>query len=153
MTGETGEITSISIPVKTLPHFKGPLPAYESPGSSGCDIRSQGEYTLKPLQRILVPTGLVFEIPRGFELQVRPRSGLAFKQGLSLPNTPGTIDSDYRGELKVLMINLSGDTVTIADQQRIAQIILCPVYQIKWKEANTLSDTKRGEGGFGSTGT
>ena len=107
---------------------------------------------LKSLERVLIPTGLVFEIPNGFELQVRPRSGLSLKKGLSIPNSPGTIDSDYRGELKIIVINLSNQLVVIEDQQRIAQVVLCPVFQAQLEWVDELSTTQRGTGGFGSTG-
>lgn len=144
----------ITLKVKKLPHFKGELPTYQSPLASGFDIRAQLEspITIKSLERVLIPTGLIFEIPAGFELQVRPRSGLSLKQGLSLPNSPGTIDADYRGEAKIIVINLSQKDVTIETQQRIAQVVLCPVFQARLKWAEKLSDTKRGSGGFGSTG-
>ena len=140
--------------VKKLPHFKGELPAYQSTSASGFDIRAQVEspVRIKPFERVLVPTGLIFEIPKGFELQARPRSGLALKKGLSLPNSPGTIDSDYRGELKVILINLSEKEVIVEDQQRIAQVILCPVFQARLEWAEELTPTERGIGGFGSTG-
>lgn len=140
--------------VKRLPHFKGEFPAYQSASASGFDIRAQIELSLliKPFSRVLVPTGLIFEIPEGFELQVRPRSGLALKKGLSLPNSPGTIDSDYRGELKIILINLSEQEVIVKAQQRIAQVVLCPVFQARLEWAEELTPTERGIGGFGSTG-
>ena len=140
--------------VKKLPHFKGTLPDYQSAKASGFDVRAQVKepVKLKPLERTLIPTGLIFEIPDGFELQVRPRSGLSLKKGLSMPNSPGTIDSDYRGELKIIMINFSDQEVLVEDQQRVAQVVLCPVFQAELKWADTLSDTLRGTGGFGSTG-
>ena len=148
------EIQKIQVKVKKSPHFKGSLPGYESLWASGFDIRAQLDNPLqiKPMQRVLIPTGLSFEIPPGFEIQVRPRSGLSLKQGLSLPNTPGTIDADYRGELKVPMINFSHETLIIEDQQRIAQAVLCPVFQAKWLLRKELGETARGAGGFGSTG-
>ena len=147
-------LQKITLKVKKLPHFKGKLPAYQSPSASGFDIRAQlkSPLTVKSLERVLIPTGLIFEIPAGFELQVRPRSGLSLKKGLSLPNSPGTIDADYRGEVKVIVVNLSPQNVTIEDQQRIAQVVLCPVFQVQLEWAENLSDTKRGTGGFGSTG-
>jgi len=101
---------------------------------------------------VLIPTGLSFEIPQGFELQVRPRSGLSLKKGLSMPNTPGTIDADYRGELKIPIINLSHENLIIEDQQRIAQVVLCPVFQATWSLCEELESTERGTSGFGSTG-
>lgn len=144
----------VILKVKKLPHFKGELPSYQSAWASGFDVRAQVEspIRLSPLQRDLVPTGLIFEIPNGFELQVRPRSGLSLKKGLTIPNSPGTIDSDYRGELKIIVINLSNIDVIIEDQQRVAQVVLCPVFQAHLKWADNLNITERGERGFGSTG-
>ena len=148
------DISRPILKVKKLPHFKGDLPAYQSASASGFDIRAQVEspIRIKSLERVLVPTGLIFEIPEGFELQVRPRSGLAFKKGLSLPNSPGTIDSDYRGELKVILINLSETEMIVEDQHRIAQVVLCPVLQVRLEWVEELTPTERGIGGFGSTG-
>ena len=144
----------ITLKVQKLPHFKGFLPAYQSLWASGFDIRAQlkSSVEVEPLERILIPTGLVFEIPSGFELQVRPRSGLSLKKGLCIPNSPGTIDSDYRGELKIIIINLSGQNVIIEDQQRVAQVVLSPVFRAHLEWANDMSVTERGSGGFGSTG-
>ena len=107
---------------------------------------------LRPLERALIPTGLSFEIPEGFEIQARPRSGWAIKQGMTLLNTPGTIDADYRGEVKIILINLSNEPVEIQDQERIAQLVVCPIIQAEIHLVNDLSDTARGHGGFGSTG-
>lgn len=134
-------------------NFKGDLPRYESALSSGFDIRAQID---KPIllssgQRCLIPTGLSFEIPEGFEIQVRPRSGLAIKKGITLLNTPGTIDADYRGEIKIIIANMGNEVFEIKDQDRIAQCVLCPVYQADFKVVEGLSETYRGEGGFGST--
>lgn len=131
------------------------LPRYETGGSAGMDLRANIEepLTLSPLERQLVPTGLFIELPQGYEAQVRPRSGLAFKKGLSLVNTPGTIDSDYRGEIKVIMINLSGEAQTITPGERIAQMVIARYEQVDWDEVETLSDSERGAGGFGSTGS
>ena len=140
---------------KKLEHFKGEIPKYETSGASGMDIRAQLEgktLTLKKGERMMIPTGLSFEIPKGFEIQVRPRSGLAAKQGISVVNTPGTVDADYRGEVKVILINLGSDDVEIKDQDRIAQFVVCPVIQAELKEMGELSETARGAGGFGSTG-
>ena len=147
-------LSQVLLKVQKLAHFKGDMPSYQSAFASGFDVRAQisADVIIKPLERCLIPTGLVFEIPCGFELQVRPRSGLSLKQGLSLPNSPGTIDSDYRGELKVIMINFSQREVRIEDQQRIAQVVLCPVVQARFQWAKELSETQRGTGGFGSTG-
>lgn len=136
-----------------------PLPSYESLGAAGADLRANfpaGDRemgrAIAPMERLLVPTGLRLELPQGFEMQLRPRSGLALKQGLTLLNTPGTIDSDYRGEIGVLMINLSNQTATIRHGDRIAQAVIAPVTQAKFTLTETLSDTSRGAGGFGSTG-
>lgn len=140
--------------VKKLENFKGALPAYESTHASGFDLRAQLEtpLTLKPGERALVPTGLCFEIPPGFEVQVRPRSGWAAKKGITVVNSPGTIDADYRGEVKVALVNLGQESMEIQDQDRMAQAVLCPVYKAELVEVADLSDTLRGAGGFGSTG-
>eukprot|EP01132_Coremiostelium_polycephalum_P002987 gene2987-3730_t len=131
-----------------------PLPAYATTGASGLDIRAYltEAMTLQPLQRGLISTGLYFALPEGFEAQVRPRSGLALKQGITVLNTPGTIDSDYRGELKVLLINLSDQPVVIQDGDRIAQLVVAPYTPITWSPVASLPETKRGVGGHGSTG-
>lgn len=136
-----------------------PLPTYESPGAAGADLRANLPpearavgVDIAPMERALVPTGLRMELPQGYEMQVRPRSGLALKQGLTLLNTPGTIDSDYRGEIGVLMVNLGTRTATIRHGDRIAQAIIAPVTQASFTLADTLGDTARGTGGFGSTG-
>ena len=131
-----------------------PLPQYETPGSAGLDLRAflAEPVTLTSLERKLIPTGLFIEIPVGYEAQIRPRSGLAFKKGLSLVNTPGTIDSDYRGELMVPIINLSAETQTIADGDRIAQMIVARHETIVWQVTEQLEISTRGEGGFGHTG-
>ncbi|MFZ4402647.1 MAG: dUTP diphosphatase [Pseudobdellovibrionaceae bacterium] len=144
----------VKLKIKTLPHFFGDLPQYQTPGSSGFDVRAQirEPITLKPLERAIVPTGLSFEIPPGYEIQSRPRSGLAAKQGLSILNTPGTIDSDYRGEVKIILVNLSSEPITIQDQDRCAQLILAPVVQAQFELATDFTATERGAGGFGSTG-
>ena len=130
------------------------LPAYETEASSGMDIRAKisSPITLKSLERALVPTGLFDEIPLGYEAQIRPRTGLAAKHGISLVNTPGTIDADYRGEIKVIMINLSNENYTIHDGDRIAQMVISKVEHIHWKVVDELEQTTRGEGGFGHTG-
>lgn len=136
-----------------------PLPSYATPGAAGADIRAnlpepdrQAGFRLAPMERRIVPTGLRVEIPDGFEVQIRPRSGLALRHGISLPNTPGTIDSDYRGPLGVLLINLGTDPFVVAHGDRIAQMIVAPVVQAGFAEVATLSATRRGAGGFGSTG-
>ncbi|WP_113446983.1 dUTP diphosphatase [Rhizobium cremeum] len=140
-----------------LPHGEDlPLPAYETAGAAGMDLRAavadDQPITLAPGQRALVPTGFVMEIPEGFEAQIRPRSGLAFKNGITCLNTPGTIDSDYRGEVKVLLINLGDEPFEITRGMRIAQTIIAPVTQVRVQEATEASTTNRGAGGFGSTG-
>ena len=142
--------------VVRLPHGEGlDLPAYETAGSAGMDLRAavDAPLTLHPGERALVPTGLVFELPEGYEAQVRPRSGLAFKHGITCLNTPGTIDSDYRGEVKVLLVNLGEDAFDIARGMRIAQMVVAPVVQVRIEERSLTSETGRGAGGFGSTGT
>ena len=135
------------------------LPAYETAGAAGADIRANLQpgdratgITLAPMARQIIATGLRVEIPLGFEMQIRPRSGLALKHGISLPNTPGTIDSDYRGPLGVALINLGAEPYTIAHGDRIAQMVIAPVVQARFELADSLSDTARGMGGFGSTG-
>lgn len=140
-----------------LPHGDDlPLPAYETPGAAGMDLRAavaeDEPLTLHPGERALVPTGFVFEIPDGFEAQVRPRSGLAFKHGITCLNTPGTIDSDYRGEVKVLLINLGQEAFAVSRGMRIAQMVVAPVTQVRVVEHSETSATQRGAGGFGSTG-
>ena len=145
---------TLKLKVKTLPHFKGDLPKYETEGASGFDIRASlnEELVLSPKERTLVPTGLSFEVPPGFELQCRPRSGLALKKGLGVLNSPGTIDSDYRGEIKVIVLNASKENISIKDQDRIAQLVLCPVYKAQFVLQEKLEKSIRGGGGFGSTG-
>ncbi|MEY4984518.1 MAG: hypothetical protein RIR62_2784 [Pseudomonadota bacterium] len=136
-----------------------PLPSYETAGAAGADIRANLRpedrgtgFTLDPMHRAIVPTGLRVEIPQGFEMQIRPRSGLAVKHGITLPNTPGTIDSDYRGPLGVALVNLGAEPYTIHHGDRIAQMVIAPVVQVRFEVVDTLSGTARGEGGFGSTG-
>ncbi|WDF26087.1 dUTP diphosphatase [Fusobacterium nucleatum] len=130
------------------------LPKYETEGSAGMDVRAniKEPITLKSLERILVPTGLKVAIPEGYEIQVRPRSGLAIKHGITMLNTPGTVDSDYRGELKVIVVNLSNKTYTIEPNERIGQFVLNKIEQIEFVEVEELDSTERGEGGFGHTG-
>lgn len=136
-----------------------PLPAYETTGAAGADIRAnfppdmrRSGLVMQPMQRAIVPTGLRVEIPLSYEIQIRPRSGLAIQHGISLPNTPGTIDSDYRGPLGVALINLGSEPYTITHGDRIAQMIVAPVVQARFEVVDSLSETQRGEGGFGSTG-
>ena len=130
------------------------LPKYETEGSAGMDVRANIEepITLKSLERILIPTGLKVAIPEGYEIQVRPRSGLAIKHGITMLNTPGTVDSDYRGELKVIVVNLSNEAYTIEPNERIGQFVLNKIEQIEFIEVEELDSTERGEGGFGHTG-
>ncbi len=130
------------------------LPQYETVGSSGLDLRAfiEESVILKPLERKLIPTGLYMAIPEGYEAQVRPRSGLALKHGITVLNTPGTIDADYRGELKVILVNLSSEDFTINNSDRICQLVFAKVEQAKLVEVNELDATRRGEGGFGHTG-
>jgi dUTP pyrophosphatase len=140
--------------IRIVSHSKHPLPAYETPASAGMDLRANlpEEICLKPLERVLVPTGLFIELPLGFEAQVRPRSGLAIKKGVTVLNTPGTIDADYRGEIMVIMINLSNEEYIIRDGDRIAQMIIAAHEQAEWEKVENLAETKRGAGGFGHTG-
>lgn len=140
--------------VKIINHSKHALPAYETSISAGLDVRANLDESieLKPLERTLVKTGLFMEIPVGFECQVRPRSGLALKKGITVLNSPGTIDADYRGEVGVILINLSNETFVIEDGERIAQLVFAQVEQAQWLETKELTETKRGAGGFGSTG-
>ena len=144
----------MNLQIKLLENFKGDLPKYESHLASGFDVRAQVTETLvvKPGERVLVPTGLSFAIPEGFEIQARPRSGLAIKKGISLVNSPGTIDADYRGEVKIILINHGQEDFEIKDQDRIAQLVVTPVIQAQFDVVTELSETARGEGGFGSTG-
>lgn len=146
-----------TIPLMRLPHAEGlPLPAYETAGAAGMDMRAavadSEPVTLKPGQRAMIPTGFAIAVPAGFEAQARPRSGLAFKSGVTCLNSPGTIDSDYRGELKVILINHGQEDFVIRRGDRIAQLVIAPVAQAQWLETDTLDDTARGAGGFGSTG-
>ena len=141
--------------VKVINKSKHPLPQYETIASAGMDVRANIDQsiTLEPLGRSLVKTGLFMEIPIGYEIQVRPRSGLAFKKGITVLNSPGTIDADYRGEIGVLLVNLSSELFVIEDGERIAQLVLAPHEQASWKEVEILGQSDRGQGGFGSTGT
>ena len=144
----------VKILVKKINYKHKDLPKYETVGSSGLDLIANidKEIILKPNERTLVPTGLSVAIPENYEIQVRPRSGLAAKNGISVLNTPGTIDSDYRGEIKVILINLSKDVFSVKNKERIAQMVVCPVKQVVIEEIEELSETNRGVGGFGSTG-
>jgi len=148
---------TISIQVTTLPHFEGlSLPDYETALSAGMDLRAAlpegAPVTLQPGERCLTPTGLAIALPAGFEAQVRPRSGLALKHGLTCLNTPGTIDADYRGEVKVILINLGQEPFVIKRGERIAQLVAAPVTRANWARVDILPESDRGDGGFGSTG-
>jgi dUTP pyrophosphatase len=146
----------VSVAVKRLPHNADlPLPAYESAAAAGMDLPAavEQELTLAPGERALVPTGLAIALPDGYEAQVRPRSGLAVQNGITVLNTPGTVDADYRGEIKIILANLGNEDFTIERGMRIAQMVIAPVVQAVLQEAESLPETARGEGGFGSTGT
>lgn len=143
------------LPVRLLNDSPHPVPAYQTALAAGMDVRAwlpDGSVTLGPLERELIGTGLRVELPAGYELQVRPRSGLAFKQGLTVLNSPGTVDADYRGEIKVLLVNLSNEDAVIHDGDRIAQLIVARHETVTWEAATALSETARGAGGYGSTG-
>jgi len=140
--------------VRIVNKSKHQLPKYETSASAGMDLRANLEQPieLQPLERTLIPTGLFMELPVGYEAQVRPRSGLAAKHGITVLNTPGTIDADYRGEIKVILVNLSNSSFTISDGERIAQMIISSHVQAQWEQVDVLSETERGAGGFGHTG-
>jgi len=144
----------MAIAVKIINQSTNPLPQYTTEGAAGMDIRAflAEPVTLQSLQRTLIPTGLFIELPKGYEAQIRPRSGLAIKQGITCLNTPGTIDSDYRGEIKIILINLSDVSHVVLNGDRIAQMVLQAVEKINWEEVTLLSETLRSNGGFGSTG-
>lgn len=141
--------------VQIINKSKHPLPTYATVASAGMDLRANlsEPITLKPLQRTLVPTGLYMALPVGFEAQVRPRSGLALKKGVTVLNTPGTIDADYRGEVGVILVNLSSEEFVIEDGERIAQLVIARHEQVEWQPVEVLEDTERGAGGFGHSGT
>ena len=140
--------------VKIVNHSKHALPEYQTPLSAGLDIRANLDesVTLRPLERAMIPTGLFVELPEGCEMQIRPRSGLAAKHGITVLNSPGTIDADYRGEIKVILVNLSNTPFTIEAGERIAQMVVARHEQIEWESVEQLGETERGAGGFGSTG-
>lgn len=140
--------------VKIVNHSKHALPEYQTPLSAGLDIRANLDesVTLRPLERAMIPTGLFVELPEGCEMQIRPRSGLAAKHGITVLNSPGTIDADYRGEIKVILVNLSNEPFSIESGERIAQMIVARYEQIEWQPVEELGTTERGAGGFGSTG-
>ena len=144
----------ITIKLTRLPHGEGlPFPAYATEGAAGLDVVTAEDLSLAPGARLAVPTGFAIEIPPGYEVQVRPRSGLALKHGITCLNTPGTIDSDYRGEVKVILANLGQETFAVGRGERIAQLVPAPVLRATFEEVSQLSDSERGRGGFGSTGT
>jgi dUTP pyrophosphatase len=142
------------IPIRIRNTSSGELPEYATSGAAGMDLRAHltEPVVLQPLERRLIPTGLFMEIPVGYEVQIRPRSGLAYKHGITVLNTPGTIDSDYRGEVGVLLVNLSQEAFTVENGERIAQMVVAAHGQVAWEPVSELSDTNRGAGGFGSTG-
>ncbi|MDX5421531.1 MAG: dUTP diphosphatase [Hymenobacteraceae bacterium] len=144
-----------NLPVNVINQSKHALPSYQTIHAAGMDLRANLEapVTLKPLQRALIPTGLFIELPAGHEAQIRPRSGLAYKHGISIVNSPGTIEADYRGEIKVLLVNLSDQDFVVEDGERIAQMVVARYERVEWQEAESLTDTVRGAGGYGSTGT
>lgn len=143
------------VQVKIINQSNHPLPAYQTEHAAGMDVYAalEADIVLQPLERALVPTGFYIELPAGYEAQIRPRSGLAYKHGITVLNSPGTIDADYRGEVKVLLVNLSNDPFTIRNGERIAQMVVAPHAQVQWQEADLLSETRRGAGGYGSTGS
>ncbi len=140
--------------VKIINNSKHNLPEYATALSAGMDLRANLDQpeTLKPLQRKLIPTGIFIQLPDGYEAQIRPRSGLAFKHGISIVNSPGTIDADYRGEIRVILVNLSDEEFVVNDGERICQMVISKHERIDWKQVETLEETERGEGGFGHTG-
>lgn len=145
----------VSLPVIALPHYDGlPLPHYATEQSAGCDLVAAVEspWTLRPMERRAVPCGICIALPEGYEAQVRPRSGLALKRGVTVANAPGTVDADYRGEIHALLVNLGQEDFTITRGMRIAQLIVAPVVQALWEKVESLDETARGAGGFGSTG-
>jgi dUTP pyrophosphatase len=148
-------MSEVKVKIQQLAHGRDlPLPAYATLHSAGVDLiaATDSDITLKTLERALVPTGIALALPDGYEAQIRPRSGLAFKNGISLVNTPGTIDADYRGEIKVLLINLGAENFTVTRGMRIAQMVVAPVSRVGWQQVESLEDTQRSAGGFGSTG-
>lgn len=143
-----------AVKVKIINSSRNPLPAYATPLSAGMDLRASldAPVSLRPMERVLIPTGIRIELPQGYECQLRPRSGLALKKGLTLLNAPGTIDADYRGEIGVIVINLSEESVVLNDGDRICQMVVAPYSSVEWDETSALSSTQRGDGGFGHTG-
>lgn len=141
---------SIRVRIVTDPGVQ--VPEYQTAGAAGVDLRANQMVNLAPLERKLIPTGIKVEIPEGFEAQVRPRSGMAIKHGLSVVNSPGTIDSDYRGEIQIIAINLGQEAIEIQKGDRIAQLVFCPIVRAEWEQVESLNQSNREEGGFGSTG-
>ncbi len=141
--------------IKVINRSRNPLPQYETLQAAGMDVRADiaEPVVLRPLERVMVPTGLFVEIPEGYEIQVRPRSGLAAKFGITVLNSPGTIDPDYRGEIRVILVNLSNDDFVLQPAERVAQLVVAQFMRVEWEEAEELTGTDRGTGGFGSTGT
>jgi dUTP pyrophosphatase len=149
-------LTALDVKIQVLPHGEGlPMPAYATAGSAGTDLQAAVEepIILGPGERTLVPTGIRIALPAGYEAQIRPRSGLAIKQGITVVNAPGTVDSDYRGEVKVGLVNLSSEAYTVQRGDRIAQMVVAPVTRVAWQPVASLDETERGAGGFGSTGS
>lgn len=149
-------MTAVTVKLQKLPHGASlPLPEYATLHSAGVDLMAaiESDITLAPMERKLIPTGIALALPDNYEAQVRPRSGLAFKNGITVLNTPGTIDADYRGEIKVILINLSAETFTITSGMRIAQMVVAPVSRVSFQQVESLDESARGAGGFGSTGT
>jgi dUTP pyrophosphatase len=149
------EASNEHITVKIINRSHHPMPAYATPGASGMDVRAylpDEPVVLQPLERRLIPTGLYIQLPRGYECQIRPRSGLAIKHGISLVNTPGTVDSDYRGEIGVILVNLSNEPFTVNDGERICQMVIAQYTRVSWEEVERIDRTERGDGGFGHTG-
>lgn len=145
-----------TIKVKIINRSHHELPAYVTPGSAGMDVRAylpDGPVVLGPLERALIPTGLYMQLPHGFECQIRPRSGLAIKHGISLVNTPGTVDSDYRGEIGVILVNLSNQPFTVNDGERVCQMVITRYTRVDWEPTDRIDSTERGDGAFGHTGT
>lgn len=145
----------MAITINIINRSKHSLPSYQTDSAAGMDLKAdlQDPVEIKPLERALIPTGLYIELPKGYEAQIRPRSGLAIKHGISLLNTPGTIDADYRGEIKIIIVNLSNETYTVKDGDRIAQMIIAKHEKVSWNETMELAATAREDGGFGSTGS
>ncbi|MDE7180550.1 MAG: dUTP diphosphatase [Muribaculaceae bacterium] len=144
-----------SLEVKVINRSHHPLPSYGTPGAAGMDVRAylpEGPVTLKPMQRALIPTGLYMQLPQGYECQIRPRSGLALNYGISIVNSPGTVDADYRGEIGIILINLGENDFTVNDGERICQMVIKQYTHVKWEEVDSLDRTKREDGAFGHTG-